>query len=162
MYYTNDCPFEGWYGRGLNCRPCPEGARCPGGYRIWPLPGWYVPLSPSLLVSVWVLLSTRSLTFFALCILSLISIVSRRWNEGEFTGAVFECDSALRCLGGRFSRCGEGYTAALCASCATNYYALSDVCLLCESDGFIIILYVIQVQKESLGRLFGAKLFLFV
>eukprot|EP00698_Gefionella_okellyi_P016594 TRINITY_DN4759_c0_g1_i2.p1 TRINITY_DN4759_c0_g1~~TRINITY_DN4759_c0_g1_i2.p1 ORF type:complete len:1246 (+),score=296.69 TRINITY_DN4759_c0_g1_i2:735-4472(+) len=41
LYYTDDCPFEGYYGRGLDCRPCPEGGYCPGGYRMWPLAGWY-------------------------------------------------------------------------------------------------------------------------
>jgi len=31
----------GWYGHGLDCRPCPEGGYCPGGYRVWPLPGYW-------------------------------------------------------------------------------------------------------------------------
>lgn len=31
----------GMWGRGLDCAPCPEGADCPGGYRLWPRPGWW-------------------------------------------------------------------------------------------------------------------------
>jgi hypothetical protein len=31
------CPF----GAGSSCRLCPYGALCPGGYRAWPLPGYY-------------------------------------------------------------------------------------------------------------------------
>jgi hypothetical protein len=30
------------YGSGNTCRTCPTGALCPGGYRIWTLPGYYV------------------------------------------------------------------------------------------------------------------------
>ena len=31
----------GYYGRGLNCSTCPQGAFCPGGDRVWSLPGYY-------------------------------------------------------------------------------------------------------------------------
>jgi hypothetical protein len=31
------------YGSGDACRPCPAGALCPGGYRVWPRPGYYAP-----------------------------------------------------------------------------------------------------------------------
>ena len=41
VLYTDDCPFPGSFGRGLDCAPCPEGAECPGGYRLWPVPGWW-------------------------------------------------------------------------------------------------------------------------
>jgi hypothetical protein len=29
------------FGGGDDCVPCPEGALCPGGYRAWPLPGYW-------------------------------------------------------------------------------------------------------------------------
>eukprot|EP00698_Gefionella_okellyi_P010896 TRINITY_DN2859_c0_g1_i1.p1 TRINITY_DN2859_c0_g1~~TRINITY_DN2859_c0_g1_i1.p1 ORF type:complete len:2291 (+),score=488.31 TRINITY_DN2859_c0_g1_i1:743-6874(+) len=55
VFYTDTCPNQGEYGNGLTCYPCPPGAFCPGGYRLWPLPGWWsaseesaevVPCSP--------------------------------------------------------------------------------------------------------------------
>ena len=54
IFATNDCPEQGtlcilivinfvigYYGRGLNCTTCPHGGFCPGGNRVWPLPGFY-------------------------------------------------------------------------------------------------------------------------
>eukprot|EP00698_Gefionella_okellyi_P011631 TRINITY_DN3077_c0_g1_i1.p1 TRINITY_DN3077_c0_g1~~TRINITY_DN3077_c0_g1_i1.p1 ORF type:complete len:2771 (+),score=647.15 TRINITY_DN3077_c0_g1_i1:106-8418(+) len=41
MYFTEDCPEEGQFGRGANCTACPTGAFCPGGYRLWALPGYW-------------------------------------------------------------------------------------------------------------------------
>ena len=54
FFITDDCPepgkedsiivnfiLLGMYGVGLACRPCPAGATCPGGNRLWPLEGWY-------------------------------------------------------------------------------------------------------------------------
>jgi hypothetical protein len=32
LLFTDDCPTEGQFGKGLDCKPCPEGGRCPGGY----------------------------------------------------------------------------------------------------------------------------------
>eukprot|EP00163_Fabomonas_tropica_P026431 TRINITY_DN484_c0_g1_i9.p1 TRINITY_DN484_c0_g1~~TRINITY_DN484_c0_g1_i9.p1 ORF type:complete len:2450 (-),score=221.17 TRINITY_DN484_c0_g1_i9:258-7607(-) len=43
LYYTERCPQDGMYGAGLDCRPCPEGAVCPGGYRAWPIEGYWAP-----------------------------------------------------------------------------------------------------------------------
>eukprot|EP00163_Fabomonas_tropica_P011925 TRINITY_DN2290_c0_g4_i8.p1 TRINITY_DN2290_c0_g4~~TRINITY_DN2290_c0_g4_i8.p1 ORF type:complete len:2770 (+),score=461.45 TRINITY_DN2290_c0_g4_i8:103-8412(+) len=43
IYYSDDCPAEGYYGRGSDCIPCPTGGYCPGGYRIWPVEGWWNP-----------------------------------------------------------------------------------------------------------------------
>ena len=39
LFLTEDCPTFGMAGRGESCRPCPPGGYCPGGDRIWPLPG---------------------------------------------------------------------------------------------------------------------------
>eukprot|EP00698_Gefionella_okellyi_P015981 TRINITY_DN4545_c0_g1_i1.p1 TRINITY_DN4545_c0_g1~~TRINITY_DN4545_c0_g1_i1.p1 ORF type:complete len:2281 (-),score=531.88 TRINITY_DN4545_c0_g1_i1:432-6551(-) len=41
VFFTDDCPQPGSFGRGLGCTGCPAGAYCPGGYRLWPLAGWF-------------------------------------------------------------------------------------------------------------------------
>ena len=33
---------DNFYGSGLNCIPCMTGGVCPGGYRVWALPGYWV------------------------------------------------------------------------------------------------------------------------
>ena len=43
IYYSDDCPEEGFFGRGSNCKPCPKGGFCPGGDRVWALPGYWNP-----------------------------------------------------------------------------------------------------------------------
>ena len=40
-YSNNSNMSVGYYGRGLNCSPCPQGAFCPGGNRLWPRSGYY-------------------------------------------------------------------------------------------------------------------------
>lgn len=40
IFYTDGCPVKGEWG-AVDCNPCPEGAECPGGNRLWPLPGWW-------------------------------------------------------------------------------------------------------------------------
>ncbi|KNC48523.1 uncharacterized protein AMSG_04967 [Thecamonas trahens ATCC 50062] len=42
-YFTDDCPAEGSFGKGLQCAPCPSYARCPGGDRMWPKEGYWTP-----------------------------------------------------------------------------------------------------------------------
>jgi hypothetical protein len=41
LFVTDDCPDPGYLGRGKACKPCPPGATCPGGNRIWPNPGYW-------------------------------------------------------------------------------------------------------------------------
>jgi len=43
FYYTDNCPYEGEWGVGLSCQPCPSNAICPGGDRIYPYPGSWSP-----------------------------------------------------------------------------------------------------------------------
>ncbi|KNC54757.1 uncharacterized protein AMSG_01608 [Thecamonas trahens ATCC 50062] len=43
LFFTDDCPYEGQFGRGTACAPCPTGAVCPGGFRLWPKPGYWTP-----------------------------------------------------------------------------------------------------------------------
>lgn len=40
------------FGAGADCRPCPVGALCPGGRRVWPRPGFYTASESSGSVSV--------------------------------------------------------------------------------------------------------------
>ena len=42
LYFTDDCPYPGSFGRGVECKPCPSGAECPGGYRIWSRTNFWV------------------------------------------------------------------------------------------------------------------------
>ena len=39
------------YGSGSSCVECPSGALCPGGYRLWALPGYWAPSDSSPSVS---------------------------------------------------------------------------------------------------------------
>jgi hypothetical protein len=43
IFYTDDCPFPGQFGSGLDCRACPAEAICPGGRRMWPRDGYWTP-----------------------------------------------------------------------------------------------------------------------
>eukprot|EP01132_Coremiostelium_polycephalum_P004264 gene4264-5336_t len=40
LYYTSDCQLKGYYGV-TDCKPCPVGGICPGGNRIWTVPGYW-------------------------------------------------------------------------------------------------------------------------
>jgi hypothetical protein len=99
---------------------------CPGGNRIWPLPGWY-----GVRTRVDVLLT------------------GRRWNYGEASGMVWPCDPAERCLGGRFSNCAPGYATDFCTQCADDYYEQNNVCVPCEPVGLLALLYGVQVRLRS-------------
>ena len=48
LYLTDDCPEAGEYALNNSCSSCPAHATCPGGDRVWPLPGYWSPdeLSP--------------------------------------------------------------------------------------------------------------------
>eukprot|EP00698_Gefionella_okellyi_P009326 TRINITY_DN2363_c0_g2_i1.p1 TRINITY_DN2363_c0_g2~~TRINITY_DN2363_c0_g2_i1.p1 ORF type:complete len:1499 (-),score=278.00 TRINITY_DN2363_c0_g2_i1:2715-6782(-) len=41
LFQTDDCPAIGVWGRGTNCMSCPAEAYCPGGFRLWPRPGYW-------------------------------------------------------------------------------------------------------------------------
>ena len=41
LFVTDECPDAGTYGVAPNCLPCPEGAECPGGNRVWAEPGYW-------------------------------------------------------------------------------------------------------------------------
>ena len=39
--YRNSTTYNCAYGSGEACQPCPEGAICPGGFRAWPMLGYW-------------------------------------------------------------------------------------------------------------------------
>ena len=41
VYISRSFRNQGSYGRGLDCVACPANAVCPGGYRMWPAPGYW-------------------------------------------------------------------------------------------------------------------------
>ena len=41
--HTNNRSRDCLYGSGARCSPCATGALCPGGYRMWSRPGFYLP-----------------------------------------------------------------------------------------------------------------------
>jgi hypothetical protein len=41
LLLVESCTGIGWVGSGASCRRCPLGGYCPGGGRIWPLPGYF-------------------------------------------------------------------------------------------------------------------------
>ena len=124
------------YGVGLTCRPCPEGGFCPGGNRVWPLPGWCVLFQRYLLLL---------LIFLVLFPLTSYCTRAHRWNYNEFTGYVTECRPQLRCAGGRFSQCNAGYRGDFCGLCEDHYYESGAECRPCEPEWMIIMLTATQV-----------------
>eukprot|EP00698_Gefionella_okellyi_P017322 TRINITY_DN5047_c0_g2_i1.p1 TRINITY_DN5047_c0_g2~~TRINITY_DN5047_c0_g2_i1.p1 ORF type:complete len:1804 (-),score=402.05 TRINITY_DN5047_c0_g2_i1:105-5516(-) len=42
LFYSNDCPFEGFFGYGDSCTTCPPGGVCPGGPRLWAANGFWI------------------------------------------------------------------------------------------------------------------------
>jgi hypothetical protein len=55
------------------------------------------------------------------------------FNLGELSGFVASCSepSEVRCLGGRVSKCGVGYTGEFCAACSANYFEDGGYCIPC-------------------------------
>ena len=47
VFMTSDCPVEGLFGMGGDCRNCSAHARCPGGHRMWAEPGYWAPTEQS-------------------------------------------------------------------------------------------------------------------
>lgn len=129
MYYTDDCPFPGQFGKGLECKPCPEGGVCPGGYRIWPKQGYWN--------------NDEASGFVYKC--KEPSGERRRRNE------LLKCSD--RCLGGRESACKEGYANSFCDSCANEFYIDHGECLSCDTDSGIAVA-LIMAGKLSVPLVF--------
>ena len=90
---------------GYTCLACPTGGYCPGGGRVWPLPGYWSfdEVSPPIACGL-----------AASC-------------PGALTNPVVINPDGTR----NTSQCAAGYTGAYCASCADAYYLDGQRCLSC-------------------------------
>ena len=103
MYYT---PVECDSGMivGLYCESCPTGGYCPGGGRVWPLPGYWSFSETSLPVAC---------TLPQAC-------------PGALSSPLLNAD------GTRMTEvCADGYTGRYCVDCAAGYYSNLQRCLSC-------------------------------
>ena len=103
MYYTAVQCDTGMI-VGLYCEPCPTGGYCPGGGRVWPLPGYWSFSETSVPVP---------------CVLPQAC-------PGALSDPTFAPD------GTRFTEvCADGYTSQYCGTCADGYYSAQPRCLSC-------------------------------
>ena len=88
---------------GTGCQCCPEHARCPGGYRAWPMRGYWAKHE-----------STRQTT--------VCKEPSRERCVGMVHGSLPTVE-----------QCGVGYRGVACGRCAMNYYedSTTKACLSC-------------------------------
>jgi len=109
FYSSSDCIEEGvWRADGFGgCLPCPTGGYCPGGGRVWPLPGYW------------------SWSEYQTPIKCLVS------------DACPGLDRTLVATGGAqqaiadTQKCSVEYTGPRCAQCSEGYYQLQGRCLYC-------------------------------
>ena len=118
------------YGADDTCRVCPEGALCPGGNRIWPLPGWWAA-SESAIDTLEICEAPPGLTRADRCPgAPLTRLLS--FDDGARRGV-----SASSALG---FPCGVGFRtgSVRCAGCAAGYFPESSgACTPCpSSDAF--------------------------
>ena len=89
---------------GLYCEPCPAGGYCPGGGRVWPLPGYWSFSETSAPVAC-----------------SLPQACPGALSSPTLTAG-----------GSRMTEvCAEGYTGQYCITCAAGYYTDVPRCLSC-------------------------------
>eukprot|EP00163_Fabomonas_tropica_P003486 TRINITY_DN1298_c0_g1_i2.p1 TRINITY_DN1298_c0_g1~~TRINITY_DN1298_c0_g1_i2.p1 ORF type:complete len:2301 (+),score=155.89 TRINITY_DN1298_c0_g1_i2:1379-8281(+) len=151
LYYTDDCPEPGSYGKGNQCRACPENAVCPGGFRVHPAPGYWNSKEDSP---------------------EIIRCVPAEACLGGFDAGCAPGYSGLAC-----AQCAPGYTKGLgdkCDPCpsadAAWQYVAADVviwtilalcaCGLKDRDHFykaITFLFSLQILG-AVGQLVGANL----
>ena len=89
---------------GLTCLPCPTGGYCPGGGRVWPIPGY------------WSFDETSAPVACAL----------PQACPGALSDPQFSADGARLT-----ATCAAGYSGTFCSSCATGYYIDLQRCLSC-------------------------------
>jgi hypothetical protein len=98
------------WGGGDDCQICPTGALCPGGYRIWPRPGYWTDDFASG-TSASKLVSCRAPPF------------------ERCLGYNTSSDQ---------SQCGPGYTGFACGACSYGYYPNSaGACVACQSGNSV-------------------------
>ena len=107
------------WGGGDACMPCPEGALCPGGALLLPLPGYWSPgveAPPSSLV--------RCAEPFA-----ELRCPGTLGLGGNGSGGVDPAGSWW--VHGGSPPCGDGFWGAACASCAPRFFATGGLCSAC-------------------------------
>jgi len=110
FYSSSSCLAAGTFGDDGTggCRPCPDGAYCPGGGRAWPLQGWW---------------SYSEYTSPSQCTVpKACPGVDTTTQANSASGFV---DT---------QKCSEGYTGAQCSGCASGYYQLQQQCFHCGSS----------------------------
>ena len=118
------CPW----GAGDDCKPCPAGAQCPGGYVLHPLPGFWAP--------------------------STASAPSELIRCPE-PGSSLRCPgfSALLASPTGIQLCGTGYRGDQCLSCAPSYYSLASTCIPCPSNLLLSALVAVGAFAAGLMAL---------
>lgn len=121
--FASKCAVKMCMGAVCTCKPCPEGALCPAGYRMWPQPGYWAPndragvekCAPPL---------NRCAGF-----------------SGE--GAGFE-DATT-------NLCGTGYRGSRCSSCAQGFWKDGRNCNKCNQQGFDQVAPIFTLGGVMLG-----------
>jgi hypothetical protein len=143
LYFSSACPSAGMYGSGSGCRPCPKGAFCPGGFRAWPLPGYWRDPSDE---SSYVVLT---------CPLPTVPYPDP--NAAELYPLV--AAGMPRCIGGKDSLCRPDFAGKLCSTCAAGFYKSGNKCKLCVPSSVFDakIALIIYVVVFDLTILFGHR-----
>ena len=117
-------PLRHWAWVGTICQPCPTGGFCPGGGRVWPLPGYW---------SFDERLKPQACGLPQAC-----------------PGAI--SDPELTTGGQRLtSVCAPGYRRSLCADCDIGYYSTNNACVTCglesteKAELYIVLLVAVAV-----------------
>ena len=119
MYYT---PVECDTGLivGLYCTPCPTGGYCPGGGRVWPLPGYWSfgETSPP------------------------VQCALPQACPGALSAATVQSDGSRAT-----AVCAAGYVGDYCTVCAADYYADGQRCLSCglQSDEIVELVILLAI-----------------
>ena len=115
VYVTDKCVEPDTILLRGRCAACPRGAECPGGGSALP-------------------------QCFSVDGIFIVFIGGRAWPHAgfwtthELSGFVASCapPETHRCLGGRFSDCGPGYSGTLCSQCKPEHYIDTGKCVRCN------------------------------
>ena len=110
LHPTSNCAW----GTGDSCKPCPQGAVCPGGERAWALPGWWLPYEGATIDPV-----------------PCMAPATERCPGYIATTGTATTTTTLSTCGPAYSA--DGYA---CTDCARGYYADDSLrCVLCPTSG---------------------------
>jgi uncharacterized protein (DUF983 family) len=141
-----NCLLEGFYlfnnDGGVNgtaaCRPCPEGAFCPGGGTALPVRGYWS--TSAFLPPVQCVVAAACVGAVTVSSVdgSCIADVNFANADGDGNG---DGTSALT------QRCGEGYAGFICSECASGFYKDIQVCRSCGLDAaarfYIVVVFIV-------------------